>query len=53
MTQSVAVFVAVKPLAAMAVTWSSVGITVLWSLRVAAQEGLHPGRRPRLVLAAA
>jgi hypothetical protein len=53
MTQSVAVFVAVKPLAAMAVTWTSVGITVLWSLRVAAQEGLHPKRRPRLVLAAA
>jgi hypothetical protein len=53
MTQSTAVFVAVKPLAAMAVTWSSVGITVLWSLRVAAQEGLHPNRRPRMVLAAA
>jgi hypothetical protein len=53
MTQSVAVFVAVKPLAAMVVTWSSVGITVLWSLRVAAQEGLHPRRSPRMVLAPA
>jgi hypothetical protein len=42
MTQPLAVFVALKPLAAMAVTWSSVGITVLWALRVAAQEGLRP-----------
>jgi hypothetical protein len=39
LTQSVAVFVAVKPLSAMAVTWSAVAVTVLWSLRVARQEG--------------
>jgi hypothetical protein len=44
LTQSVAVFVAVKPLSAMAVTWSAVAITVLWSLRVARQEGLHSRR---------
>jgi hypothetical protein len=43
LTQSVAVFVAVKPLSAMAVTWSAVGVTVLWSLNVAHQEGLHAG----------
>ncbi len=44
LSQSTAVFVAVKPLSAMAVTWSAVGITVLWALRVARQEGLHVGR---------
>jgi hypothetical protein len=43
LTQSVAVFVAVKPLSAMAVTWSAVAVTVMWSLRVARQEGLHAG----------
>jgi hypothetical protein len=43
-TQSVAVFVAVKPLSAMVVTWSAVAVTVLWSLRVARQEGLHSQR---------
>ncbi len=43
-SQSVGVFVAVKPLTAMVVTWSAVGITVFWSLRVARQEGLHVGR---------
>lgn len=43
LTQSVAVFVAVKPLSAMAVTWSAVGVTVLWSLKVAHEEGLHAG----------
>ncbi len=44
LTQSVAVFVAVKPLSAMVVTWSAVVVTVMWSLRVARQEGLHAGR---------
>ena len=44
LTQSVAVFVAVKPIAAMVVTWSAVAITVLWSLRVARQEGLRTRR---------
>lgn len=44
LTQSVAVFVAIKPLSAMAVTWSAVGITVFWSLRVARQEGIHTTR---------
>lgn len=44
LTQSVPVFVAVKPLSAMAVTWSAVAVTVLWSLRVARQEGFHPKR---------
>ena len=43
LTQSVGVFVAIKPLSAMVVTWSAVAVTVLWSLRVARQEGLHPG----------
>ena len=44
LTQSVPVFVAVKPLSAMAVTWTAVAITVMWSLRVARQEGLHASR---------
>jgi hypothetical protein len=43
LTQSVSVFVAIKPLSAMVVTWSAVAVTVLWSLRVAQQEGLHAG----------
>lgn len=43
LTQSVSVFVAIKPLSAMAVTWSAVAVTVLWSMRVARQEGLHGG----------
>ncbi len=43
LTQSVTVFVAVKPFSAMVVTWSAVGITILWALRVARQEGLHVG----------
>ncbi len=50
LTQSTAVFVAVKPLSAMAVTWTSIGVTVLWSLRIARKEGLHVGRvRPLAV----
>jgi hypothetical protein len=52
LTQSVAVFVAVKPLSAMAVTWTAVGGTVLWSLRVARQEGLRTRRVGRLSRAA-
>jgi len=44
LTQSTAVFVAVKSLSAMAVTWSAVGVTVLWALRVAGQEGLRTRR---------
>ena len=44
LSQSTAVFVAVKPLSAMAITWGAVAITVLWALRVARQEGLHVGR---------
>jgi hypothetical protein len=51
LSQSTAVFVAVKPLSAMAVTWSAVGITVLWALRVARQEGLHVGRSKRMTAA--
>ncbi len=47
MTQSVAVFVAVKPIAAMVVTWSAVAITVLWSLRIASKEGLRTRRAGR------
>ena len=43
LTQSVPVFVAVKPFPAMAVTWTAVAVTVMWSLRVARQEGLHAG----------
>ena len=43
MTQSVPVFVAVKPFSAMAVTWTAVAVTVTWSLRIARQEGLHAG----------
>jgi len=50
LSQSTAVFVAVKPLSAMAVTWTAVGVTVLWSLRIARKEGLHVGRvRPLAV----
>ena len=44
LTQSVAVFVAIKSLAAMFVTWSAVAVTVLWALRVARQEGLRTRR---------
>jgi hypothetical protein len=44
LTQSLAVFVAVKPLSAMVVTWTAVAVTVMWSLRVARQEGLHASR---------
>jgi hypothetical protein len=47
LSQSTAVFVAVKPFPAMGVTWCAVGITVLWALRVARQEGLHVGRGRR------
>lgn len=41
LTQSVAVYVAVKPLSAGVVTWSGVVATVIWALRVARQEGLR------------
>ena len=44
LTQSTAMFVAVKPIAAMVVTWSAVGITVMWSFRVAHHEGLRTRR---------
>ena len=44
LTQSTAVFVAIKPISAMVVTWSAVGITVAWSLRVAHHEGLRTRR---------
>jgi hypothetical protein len=44
LTQSVAVFVAVKSLSAMAVTWCGVAATVIWALRVARKEGIHTRR---------
>ena len=41
LTQPTSVFVAIKPLAALVVTWSGVLATVAWALRVARQEGLR------------
>ena len=46
LTQPVSVFVAVKPLAALTVTWTGVLATVAWALRVARAEGLRPARAP-------
>jgi hypothetical protein len=45
LTQPVSVFVALKPLAALVVTWAGVVATVAWALRVARAEGLRPARR--------
>jgi hypothetical protein len=44
-TQPVAVFVAIKPLTALVVTWTGVVATVAWALHVARAEGLRPARR--------
>jgi len=44
LTQPLSVFVAIKPVSALVITWTGVVATVLWALRVARQEGLRPAR---------
>ncbi len=46
-TMSTTSFIGAKALAAALVTWSAIGITVIWSVAVARAEGLLPTREPR------
>lgn len=46
-TMSTTAFVGAKAVSAALVTWSAIGVTIVWSVAVARSEGLLPKREPR------